>query len=192
MKRMIESIENVIQMDKNVLDVFVGHFRQKEVKKKTIFISPLVKDENVYILERGIARSYNIIDGKEVTSWFSQEGELTFSTNSFYGKTTGYESERVQCLEDSLLNYIKISDLERLCNQYIDIANWLRLLHQKAFVEMERRLIYRLYMSAEERYKDFYSKNPAIFQRVNLSYIASYLGISTVTLWKLRKSVLSS
>lgn len=189
---MIESIENVIQMDKGVIDVLVSHCRQKEVRKKTLLISPLVKDENVYILEKGIARSYNIIDGKEVTSWFSQEGDLTFSTNSFYGKTEGYENERVQCLEDSLLNYIKISDLERLCNQYIDIANWLRLLHQKAFVEMERRLIYRLYMSAEERYKDFYSKNPAIFQRVNLSYIASYLGISTVTLWKLRKSVLSS
>lgn len=192
MKRMIESIENVIQMDKGVIDVLVSHCKQKEVRKKTLLISPLVKDENVYILEKGIARSYNIIDGKEVTSWFSQEGDLTFSTNSFYGKTEGYESERVQCLEDSLLNYIKISDLERLCNQYIDIANWLRLLHQKAFVEMERRLIYRLYMSAEERYKDFYSKNPAIFQRVNLSYIASYLGVSTVTLWKLRKSVLSS
>lgn len=71
MKRMIESIENVIQMDKGVIDVLVSHCKQKEVRKKTLLISPLVKDENVYILEKGIARSYNIIDGKEVTSWFS-------------------------------------------------------------------------------------------------------------------------
>lgn len=65
----------------------------------------------------------------------------------------------------------------------------MRLLHQKAFVEMERRLIYRLYMSFEERYSDLYSKNPELFQRVNLGYIASYLGISLVTLWKLRKNI---
>lgn len=54
---------------------------------------------------------------------------------------------------------------------------------------MERRLIYRLYMSSEERYSDLYSKNPELFQRVNLGYIASYLGISLVTLWKLRKNI---
>lgn len=65
----------------------------------------------------------------------------------------------------------------------------MRLLHQKAFVEMERRLIYRLYMSSEERYSDLYSKNPELFQRVNLGYITSYLGISLVTLWKLRKNI---
>lgn len=61
------------------------------------------------------------------------------------------------------------------------------ILHQKAFVEMERRLIYRLYMSAEERYNDFLIKNPDMFQRVNLGYIASYLGMSHVTLCALRK-----
>ena len=41
---------------------------------------------------------------------------------------------------------------------------------------------------AEERYKDFCSKNQDLFQRVNLGYIASYLGISHVTLCALRKS----
>lgn len=44
-----------------------------------------------------------------------------FSTNSFYGKTEGSENERVQTLEDSLLYYIKISDLEKLCLSYIEI-----------------------------------------------------------------------
>lgn len=176
-------------MDKEVLDIFISNLRPIRIAKKTILIKPIIKDNNVYLIEKGIARSYNLIDGKEVTSWFSKEGELIFSTNSFYGKTEGYENERIQILEDSLLYYIPIPDLEKLCCQYIEISNWLRLLHQQAFVEMERRLIYRLYMSAEERYKDLYSKNPEIFQRVNLSYIASYLGISHVTLWKLRKQL---
>mgnify|MGYP000276045626 FL=1 len=92
-----------------------------------------------------------------------------------------------QVLEDSILYFIPIAELEALCLKYADIANWLRILHQKAFVEMERRLIYRLYMSAEERYNDFLIKNPDMFQRVNLGYIASYLGMSHVTLCALRK-----
>lgn len=179
-------------MDKEVLDLFTSHFQPMKVTKKTILIRPLIKDENVYFIEKGIARSYNLINGREITSWFSQEGELIYSTNSFYGNIDGYENERVQVLEDSLLYYISITELEKLCAQYTDIANWLRLLHQKAFVEMERRFNCRLYMSAEERYNDFYNKRPDLFQRVNLGYIASYLGISHVTLWTLRKKTLSS
>lgn len=189
MDKIISSITNILNIDDEILTKFLGYLHPMTVPKKTILIRPLITDENVYIIEKGIARSYIMINEKEVTSWFSKEGELIFSTNSFYGKTEGYENERVQILEDSLLYYIKISDLEELCFQHIEISNWLRLLHQKAFVEMERRLIYRLYMSAEERYRDFYAKNPEIFQRVNLSFIASYLGISQVTLWKLRKNI---
>lgn len=188
MDNIITSITNLISIEKETLDTLTSYFHPIQVKKKTVLIKPAIKDDNVYIIEKGIARAYLVINGKEVTSWFSKEGELLFSTNSFYGKTEGYESERVQILEDATLYYIPVSDLEMLCSRYIEISNWLRLLHQKAFVEMERRLIYRLYMSAEERYHDFYAKKPEIFQRVNLSYIASYLGISNVTLWKLRKT----
>ena len=188
MKNIIASITSLISIEKETLDILTGNLHPMQVKKKTVLIKPAVKDDNVYIIEKGIARAYLVINGKEVTSWFSKEGELLFSTNSFYGETEGYENERVQILEDATLYYIPISDLEMLCSRYIEISNWLRLLHQKAFVEMERRLIYRLYMSAEDRYHDFYAKRPEIFQRVNLSYIASYLGISNVTLWKLRKT----
>lgn len=187
MDRIIKSITSVVDIDRDSLCQLTSRLHPLEVPKKTILIDPLIKDTNLYIIEKGIARSYNILKGKEVTSWFSQEGDLIYSTNSFYGKTEGYENEQIQVLEDSLLYYMPIAELEQLCNQNIAIANWLRLLHQQAFVEMERRLICRLYMSAEERYDDFYAKNPEIFQRVNLGYIASYLGMSQVTLCALRK-----
>ncbi|WP_099465781.1 MULTISPECIES: Crp/Fnr family transcriptional regulator [Parabacteroides] len=187
MDRIIKSINRIFRINDVALEKLTSCLRPIEIPKKTILIEPNRKNDNLYFIEKGIARSYNLINGKEITSWFSKEGELTYSTNSFYGKTEGYENEMIQILEDSLLYYIPIVELEKLCMEYADIANWLRILHQNAFVEMERRLIYRLYMSAEERYKDFSEKNPDLFQRVNLGYIASYLGMSHVTLCALRK-----
>lgn len=183
----IKSINKIYGVSDASLEKLTSCLRPIEIPKKTILIEPNRRNDNVYFIERGIARSYILIDGNEVTSWFSKEGELTYSTNSFYGKTEGYENEMIQILEDSLLYYIHIDELEKLCMEHTDIANWLRILHQKAFVEMERRLIYRLYMSAKERYKDFSEKNPDLLQRVNLGYIASYLGMSHVTLCSLRK-----
>ena len=187
MNKIISSIEATFKVNKDILGKLISVLQPINFPKKTMLIEPGKKDDNVYFIEKGIARAFNLVEGKEVTSWFSKEGELIYSTNSFYGKTEGYENEMVQILEDSLLYYIPIAELENLCLQYADIANWLRILHQKAFVEMERRLIGRLYMSAEERYKDFAEKNPDMLQRVNLGYIASYLGMSHVTLCALRK-----
>lgn len=187
MDKIIKAINAIYQVSENTLKELTSCLRTIKIPKKTILIEPNKKNSNIYFIEKGIARSYCLIDGKEVTSWFSKEGELIYSTNSFYGRTEGYENEMVQILEDSLLYYIPIIELEKLCIDHADIANWLRILYQKAFVEMERRLIYRLYMSAEERYKDFSEKNPDLFQRVNLGYIASYLGMSHVTLCALRK-----
>lgn len=187
MDRIISSIKQTFNVSENAIEKLTSCLHPINISKKTILIAPDKKDTNVYFIEKGIARAYNLVEGKEVTSWFSKEGDLIYSTNSFYGKTSGYENEAVQVLENSLFYYIPIAKLENLCSSDADIANWLRILHQKAFVEMERRLIYRLYMSAEERYKDFVEKNPDLVQRVNLGYIASYLGMSHVTLCALRK-----
>jgi hypothetical protein len=93
----------------------------------------------------------------------------------------------VQVLENSLFYYLSIAELDEMCRNYCGIANWLRVLHQRAFVEMEWRLISRFHMTAEQRYLSFSAQHPDLFQRVNLGYIASYLGMSQVTLCSLRK-----
>lgn len=188
MEEIINAINTTLRVDKAAMDDLTSRLQPIEVPKRTTLIAPDRKDRNIYFIEKGIARSYIIIDGKEVTSWFSREGQPIFSTNSFYGETKGYENETIQILEESLLYFIPIAELEDLCLKHIDIANWLRILHQNAFVELERRLICRLYMSAEERYKDFAEREPDILRRVNLGHIASYLGMSHVTLCALRKN----
>ena len=126
---------------------------------------------------------------KELTSWFSTEGDIVFSTNNFYGNQQRYEYEVVQLLENTVLYAVPIKDLEKLYQTNIEIANWSRILHQEAFIMNEKRLISRLYKSAEERYIELLQTRPDLFQRVNLGYIASFLGISQVTLCHLRNKI---
>lgn len=165
------------------------HSTLLSLPKKHILTTSFQKDKNFYFIEKGIARSYCVINGKETTSWFSMEGDIVFSTNNFYGKTKGYEYEMVQVLEDSVLYAIPTKVLENLYSTHIEIANWSRILHQNAFIAIEKRLLSRLYQSAEERYVDLLQTHPELFQRVNLGYIASYLGISQVTLCHLRNKI---
>lgn len=158
--------------------------------KRDVLTTGDVPDPCFYLIEEGITRSYSVIQGREVTSWFSMEGDITFSTPSFYKGVAGYETEVVQVLEPSLIYAIPVAWLEELYSRNLEIANWSRCLHQEAFLHNERRLISLLYCSAEERYAELLQRHPNLFQRANLGYIASYLGISQVTLSQLRRRVL--
>ena len=90
---------------------------------------------------------------------------------------------------NTVLYAVPVKDLEALYRTNIEIANWSRILHQDAFIINEKRLISRLYMSAQERYMELLETRPELFRRVNLGYIASFLGISQVTLCHLRNKV---
>lgn len=185
----INAIKSLSGMSDRSIGELLANGRLLEFPRRHILTSSSVHDDNFYFIEKGIARSYCILDGREHTSWFSSEGDIVFSTNNFYGRVRGYEHEEVQLLEESLLYAVPVKDLDRLYNTNIEIANWSRLLHQKAFLANEQRLISRLYKSAEERYVELLQERPDLFRRVNLGHIASYLGISQVTLCHLRNRV---
>lgn len=190
---MMKNITNALKAksgmsDNSINELFI-HSSVLKLPKKHILTSTFQKDKNFYFMEKGIARSYCVINGKEATSWFSMEGDIVFSTNNFYGNVKGYEYEMVQLLENSILYAIPVKELETLYCNNIEIANWSRILHQDAFIANEKRLISRLYETAEERYIELLQTRPELFQRVNLGYIASYLGISQVTLCHLRNKI---
>ena len=179
---MMKNITNALKAksgmsDNSINELFI-HSSVLKLPKKHILTSSFQKDKNFYFMEKGIARSYCVINGKEATSWFSMEGDIVFSTNNFYGNVKGYEYEMVQLLENSILYAIPVKELETLYR-----------LHQDAFIANEKRLISRLYETAEERYIELLQTRPELFQRVNLGYIASYLGISQVTLCHLRNKI---
>ena len=185
MKNIINALKAKSGMSDNSINELFIHSSVLKLPKKHILTSSFQKDKNFYFIEKGIARSYCVINGKEATSWFSMEGDIVFSTNNFYGN----EYEMVQLLENSILYAIPVKELETLYFNNIEIANWSRILHQDAFIVNEKRLISRLYKTAEERYIELLQTRPELFQRVNLGYIASYLGISQVTLCHLRNKI---
>ena len=136
----------------------------------------------------------NVLGAQEEVVTLDKNGlekpELTLKTDTkeLKGSLLVNDSETLEKLIE-LQKEHDIKDLEKLYWTNIEIANWSRLLHQEAFIETEKRLISRLYKSAEERYVDLLQARPILFQRVNLGYIASFLGISQVTLCHLRNKL---
>lgn len=158
------------------LKLLFAKFKRLELPKKSLIIKAGVLNRYVYFIEKGFARSYCLHDGKEVTIWFSREGDITFAMKDLYHNAPGYEN--VELLEDSILYAISVTDLNNFYETNIEIANWGRVIHQECLLYMDQHHNDLLYLSAKERYEVFLKESPDVIHRANLTYIASYLGIT--------------
>ncbi len=137
-----------------------------------------------YFIERGLARAYCQGDPQEVTFWFGEEGDVVFSYRSYIFGQPGYES--IELLEDSFLYRIPYQTLHQLYGVSVSFSNWGRKLAEEELIRTEQRLLERQMGSAQARYEQLIKKQPSILKRVQLQYIASYLGVTGVTLSRIR------
>lgn len=144
-------------------------------------------ENNIYFIKKGIVRAYAYQDDQEVTFWFGKEGDTILSMKSYVEQKKGYEN--IELLEVCDLYELNTASLQRLFTNDIHIANWGRRLAEQELVKTEERLISRQIRSASERYNALLNTNPDLLQRVPLSCIASYLGITQVSLSRIRAEI---
>ena len=162
----------------------------KEVnrKKGDFLIKEGQTHDFVYFIKEGALRSYYINKhGKDVTFWFGFEGDIVASLSNFIESKPSLEN--VVFLEDSLLLKMRKSTLLNLFHSNIELANFGRRIAEIALLEMEQQILSIHFTDAKSRYLTLMEKFPFILQRVKLGHIASYLGITQVTLSRIRASL---
>lgn len=166
------------------LNILKHNLKQRLFPAKTIIIQANRLDKQIYFIEKGITRSYILHNGKEITTWFSMEGDITCGSWDLYHNKAGFEY--VETLEETLTYSISIGKLNNLYKIYIDIANWMRVLQQENFLKLQDTHISRLNLSAQERYEKLVKEYPDILSRANLGYISTFLGITQQSLSRIR------
>ncbi|WP_312075851.1 Crp/Fnr family transcriptional regulator [Chryseobacterium sp.] len=141
----------------------------------------------IYFLKKGIVRAYASTENNDITLWFGTEGEPVVSMKSYVENKPGYES--IELLEDCDFYVLETERLKNLFNEDIHIANWGRKFAERELVKTEELIISRQYKTALERYKDLMKDKPYLLQRVQLGHIASYLGMSQVSLSRIRAEI---
>jgi CRP-like cAMP-binding protein len=144
-------------------------------------------EHKIYFIKKGIARGYAYQEENEITFWFGREGDAIVSMKSYVGNQKGYED--IALLEDCDLYELKTASLQTLFTEDIAIANWGRKFAEKELIKTEERLIALQFKTATERYKTLLQESPDLIQRVQLGYIASYLGITQVSLSRIRAEI---
>ncbi len=144
-------------------------------------------ERDIYFISKGIVRAFTLVDGKEVTFWVGKEGATIVSMMGYVKNEPGYET--MELMEDSELYVIKRAKLQQLYNEDIHIANWGRRFAETELLDAEVRVITLLLSTATERYRDLLDNQSDLLQRLPLGCIASYLGITQVSLSRIRASI---
>ena len=140
--------------------------------------------KTIYFINKGIARIYYFKDGTDITESFSFENNIIARVESLF---TGQPSRKaIQILEDAEIVAINSTLLFKLYDKFPEIERLFRLIVESAYVDTINRIEGIQFHSAEERYKALINEAPDVLKRVPLKYIASYLGITQVSLSRIR------
>lgn len=92
--------------------------------------------KSAYFIEEGMTRSFWLVNGEEITTSFACEGAIVFSMDELYYNKMS--EEFVETLEDVVAYKISLTDLLRLFQTNIELANWGRVIHQNEYRRLHR------------------------------------------------------
>ncbi len=164
-------------------------FKLKKIKKKQFIIQPdFVARHRTFVI-KGALRSYVIDkDGTDHTIQFALEDWWVSDYNSYtYQKPA---TMFVTALEDSVILQIDFETEQKLKQANHTFETFFRIGAERTAAYHQRRIIAALTRTAEERYKDFMETYSTAAQRLPQYAIASYLGMTTEFLSKIRNNKL--
>lgn len=163
-------------------------FHKVVVKKGEILIQPGDKvDSQYYILEGCLRAFHTDKQGKEYTIQFGIKDWWMSDFTAFFSGEKAILT--VEALEDSIIYKINRKDKEYLYDQIPKIDRFFRIKLERAFAAFQKRILAGISKSAKERYLDFLATYPDIEKHLKNYHIASFLGITTESLSRIRKEM---
>ena len=188
MDKLITYLLEFGQLNQQQIDLIKRKAQVLELKKGDCLSEAGKIPKQVAFIEKGILRvCYYNSNGDEITKYFIDENNFAVDINSFNQKIPS--SEYVQAVTDCTLFVFSTESLNDLSATIIQWYGIIYKITEKALVEKVNKLSPMLAEDAKTRYLNFLEKFPNLANRIPLSYLASYLGITQSSLSRIRKSI---
>lgn len=168
-----------------------------EAFKDRLIMQEFEKDEHlcregqtenyIYFIEGGACRSYFLKDGREYTLDFFFSSEFVTSYTSFL--TREPSQVNIQALVKTKTFKIHYNSLQSLYDQYHHGERVGRVIAEKQFIKRSRKEMELLSLTAEDRYRSLFKKNPALVGQISVKHLSSYLGIHPESLSRIRNKI---
>ncbi len=159
-------------------------FNEKSVPAKTILLREGEIATHMYFIRKGCLRLWFNHDGRDITFQFFFEGVGVASIDSFLSSQPSMFT--LESIEPSSLLIITKENFDYLQQTYPEIKEGFQKILFQRFRNYAFLFLSRIKDSPKERYIELIKQHPEIIQRVPQHYIASYLGITPISLSRIR------
>lgn len=170
-----------------IFDDYKQFTKEINIAAKTILLREGETASKIFFVKEGCLRMWMNHDGKEITFQFFLENEMVASIESFRSKTPSILN--IQAIEPTTLLVLSRKHFEIILNESPQAKDFLLETALKRFSDYTKLYLSFLKNNPAERYKDLITNQPKIIQRVPQHYIASYLGITPVSLSRIRNKI---
>ncbi|TDX10321.1 Crp/Fnr family transcriptional regulator [Flavobacterium sp. S87F.05.LMB.W.Kidney.N] len=172
---------------------YTNYFNRIEVASKITLLEEGEISKKLFVIEKGCIRVWFNHNGKDLTSQFFFENQSVSSIESFMKKFPS--PVFIETIEPSVLWWIHKEDVDTIIEEIKEIPELrdrlINMLFQRTFDYMKHFFSF-LKDSPAQRYLSLIEEKPQIVQRVPQHYIASYLGVSTVHLSRIKSKLLQN
>ena len=183
--RLIQSAQRWVTADDRVWDDFAGAFAVRTYDRSAHLVRAGNPAPEVHFVVEGLLRLYYTDrEGREWNKAFTAEGGFAGSVAAgLLGVSASYG---VQSLEPTTTLVTTWPALEALYDRHPPLERLGRRLAEQIAVKKELKERAFLERTATERYEAFVRDEPALAARLPLYHVASYVGVTEVSLSRIR------
>jgi CRP-like cAMP-binding protein len=185
---LIDYILQFGQLNRQQIDLIKSKVVAKSLKKDAYYQEAGKIPREIIFLTKGIIRiSYYDNKGNDITKYFMDENRFIADINNY---NLGIPStEYAQAVTDCEYLALSKSAMDELS---LTIIGWDAIISKitaKGLADKLNRISSMMAEDASERYQNFLTNFPGIANRIPLSQLASYLGITQSSLSRIRKGI---
>lgn len=187
MEKLISYILQFGNLNQQQIDLVTSKVTVLELRKDEYFSEAGKIPRQVGFVVEGVVRGcYYNNQGEEITRCFIAENNLVVDYVNFEANLAS--SEYLQACTDCKLVVFSKHDWEELSHIMVDWDKIKNKMVQLCMYQKSRKGPV-ISQDATTRYLEFLNNHPSLPNRVPLSYIASYLGITQQSLSRIRKNI---
>ena len=187
---MLEKFRANFPLSPEKWDDYVSRFKRIQVPARTVLLREGDISRKAYLIEKGCLRVWFNKNGEDMTFQFFFENNTVSSIESFKKNIPSLFS--IETIEPCTLWWIDKTDIDKILEEVSEIP---AVRNQILDALFERTLHYMKHFlsfirdTPQERYVNLLTQRPHIVQRVPQHYIASYLGVSSVHLSRIKNKL---
>ncbi len=169
---------------------FVSIARISQPQKGAVLLKAGDVSYDMNVVLKGFTRTFVVRkDGEERTTYLASPGMPFGSSKTILDSKGSSSNETVVALENCIILSMDMREFKRLGNNSFGLYKMYAAALEKGMLEAVERLEFHSVLLPEQRYEYLLEHRPEVIQRVPLKYIASFIGITPVSLSRLRARI---